>query len=82
MMNTTYYDSDGEEIFIKKKIRQNYIQGFFFIDLLSSIPFDLIYSGSLFRLINILKIIRIKKLTAIINKLNVDEEKKSFLRIC
>ena len=82
MMNTTFYDSDGDEIESKKRIRQNYLSGFFSIDLLSSIPFDIMFPGSLLRLINILKIIRIKKLTSIINKLNVDEEKKSYLRIC
>jgi len=41
-MNTTYYDSDGEEVFSKSRIRKNYICGMFPIDLLSSLPFDLI----------------------------------------
>ena len=41
-MNTTYYDNDGEEIYSKSRIRTNYIAGLFLVDLLSSIPFDLI----------------------------------------
>jgi len=76
-MNTTYYDHDGEEIFDKKAIRLHYLFGMFLIDLLSSLPIELFFPGSQLRMINILKIIRIFRLTGIINKMNVDEEKKS-----
>ena len=53
------------------------------IDLLSSIPMEYIATDDypFLRMINILKIIRIQKLTGIINKMNVDEEKKSLYRI-
>jgi len=37
-MNTTYYDSDGYEIFKKRKIIAHYMRGMFTIDLLSSLP--------------------------------------------
>ena len=80
-MNTTYYDSDGEEIFQKSKIRKNYFFSSFPIDLLSSLPIELIFPGNVLRILNVLKIIRVLRLTAIINKMNVDEETKSLLRM-
>lgn len=80
-MNTTFYDSDGEEIFDKRRIRKNYISGMFFIDLISSVPIEIFFPGNILRMFNILKIIRVFRLTGIINKMNLDEEKKSLLRI-
>ena len=80
-MNTTYYDNDGNEIYSKKRIRINYIFGMFFIDLISSLPIEIFFPGSLLRMLNILKIIRVFRLTGIINKMNVDEEAKSQLRM-
>ena len=75
--NTTYYDSDGEEIFSKVMIRKNYIFGQFLIDLLSSFPVEYIFKQKVFRLLNVLKILRIFRISGIINKMNVDEETKS-----
>lgn len=80
-MNTTYYDSDGEEIFQKSKIRKNYLFSSFTIDLLSSLPIEVLFPGNVLRILNVLKIIRVLRLTAIINKMNVDEETKSLLRM-
>ena len=80
-MNTTYYDSDGEEIFQKSKIRKNYLFSSFTIDLLSSLPIEFFFPGTVLRILNVLKIIRVLRLTAIINKMNVDEETKSLLRM-
>ena len=37
--------------------------------------------GSSLKLVNVLKIIRVRRLTSIINKMNIDEEQKSLLRI-
>jgi hypothetical protein len=76
-MNTTYYDNDGEEIFSKRKIIVNYMKGMLIIDILSSIPID---SGN-WKIINILKLVRVFKLPGIINKMNADEETKSVLRL-
>ena len=76
-MNTTYYDSDGQEIFNKGKIRLNYLFGMFSIDIVSSIPIEIILPGSYLRMFNILKIIRVFRLTTIINKMNAEEESKS-----
>ena len=74
---TTYYDSDGEEIFNKKMIRKHYILGQFPVDLLSSFPVEYIFTTKVIRLLNVLKILRIFRISGIINKMNVDEEKKS-----
>lgn len=76
-MNTTFYDSDGDEIYKKKRIIMNYMKGMFVIDTLSSIPID----NGPWKIINILKIVRVFKLPGIINKMNVDEESKSLLRM-
>lgn len=80
-MNTTYYDNDGEEIFDKVKIKKHYICGMFLIDFLSSLPIEMILPGNPLKILNILKIIRVTKLTGIINKMNVDEERKSIYRM-
>jgi hypothetical protein len=76
-MNTTYYDSDGQEIFNKRKIRLNYLFGMLTVDVVSSIPIEIILPGSYLRMFNILKIIRVFRLTTIINKMNAEEETKS-----
>jgi hypothetical protein len=41
-LNTTFYDSDGEEVYNKRRIRTNYLRGMFSIDLVSSIPIELL----------------------------------------
>ena len=53
----------------------------FIIDLLSAIPWEYLTSSPI-RLLNLLKIVRLQKLSDIINKANFDEETKSLLRIC
>ena len=61
--NTSYYDDfEGDEIFDKKKIIRHYFFGKFSIDFLSSLPIDQFFPGSPFRIINMLKIVRIQKL--------------------
>lgn len=66
----------------KKKIRYHYVfGGFFMIDFMSSIPIEIMFPESYWRIITILKLLRIKKLTQIINKMNVDEERKSIYRM-
>lgn len=79
--NTTYYDQDGEEVLDKKRIRIHYIFTSFLVDLASSLPIDIFFPGSPLRILNILKIIRVFRLTGIINKMNADEETKSIIRM-
>ena len=81
-MNTTYYDSDGEEIFNKTKIRATYARGLFPIDLLSSLPFGKMGKEfESFKVLTILKVVRVSRLTTVINKMDSDEEDKSLLRL-
>ena len=68
-MRTSYYNQEGEEIIDPKKIRIHYIFGKFPIDLISSLPIEIILPDSSLRTLNILKIVRITRLTTIINKL-------------
>lgn len=79
--NTSYYSPEGEEITDKQKIRMHYLHGMFLVDLISSIPIELMFPGSVLRLFNILKLLRIKRLTPIINKMNVDDDNKNMLRV-
>jgi len=80
-LNTSYYDHDGDEIKEKKKIIKHYIGTSFTVDLVSSIPIEFITDNKVVRIINMLKIIRLMRIRAIIDKMNVDEELKSTLRI-
>lgn len=73
--NTSYYDVEGEEIRKHSKIAEHYLKGAFLIDLVSTIPFDLITAS--LKITAILKVIRIQRLTKIINKLSVEEETKA-----
>lgn len=60
-------DTTGEVIIDRKKIALEYIFGFFFIDLISSIPFGLMLEnfGSANRLLRILKIPRLIKIIGV-----------------
>lgn len=75
---TTYLNRmTGEEIVEVKEIQLNYFKGQFFIDLLSSIPFDLVFSGLFtsseeessisLQSMSMLKIIRVLRLSRLIN---------------
>ena len=81
-LNTTYYDHDGEEVHEKKRIMKNYVFGLFPIDLMSSLPLEQIsFVPAQWRILNMLKIIRVSRITPIINKMNINEETKSRLRM-
>jgi hypothetical protein len=41
--NTTFVPNDGEEVFDRMRIAQNYMTGSFFIDLMMSIPYEHLY---------------------------------------
>jgi len=73
--NTSFYDVEGEEVKDRAKIAVHYMKGSFFIDLISTIPFDLI--NEQLSALSILKVIRITRLTKIINKLGFEEETKA-----
>ena len=76
--NTTYYDADGEEIRLRCSIARNYITQMFLIDFISTVPWDgLPMFDQSFRLFAILKVVRITRLTKMVNKLSFDEETKA-----
>eukprot|EP00392_Amoebophrya_sp_AT5.2_P008355 g8376.t1 len=73
---TAYVDRDGQMITDWNKIRKNYVAGFFWIDLLSTIPFDRIFQVGrgatlirVVRLIRLVKLLRLVKLTKLIDDL-------------
>ena len=79
--NTSYLNVEGERVRTRKDIALHYMfRGFFFIDFFSSIPYTLIGLPNL-KPLKILKIFRITRLTKVINKLEMDEASKAFIKI-
>lgn len=63
---TTYYNKRGEEIFSPKMIALDYLISIrFAFDVLACIPFDLMIktSGDALKVVGVLKLIRISRLT-------------------
>lgn len=80
-MNTTYITATGEEVTDTKKVVLHYLRGMFLVDLVSSVPVEMVLPSSRLRLLNILKLMRISKLTTIINRSALSDENKSICRI-
>ena len=90
---TTYFNArTGEEIIDKHKIVIHYVFGSFLIDLLSTIPFGLIYQLFMvestnedqahnLQMMSMMKIIRILRLSRLITYLNSAEDIKLSLRL-
>lgn len=82
---TSYMNTKkGEEIFDSKKIAKNYVYRMrFWIDLVSSIPFDMLMIDSLnfLNIIGMLKIVRVTKTSKIIQHLDVRKHIKTNLKI-
>ena len=84
---TFYHPITGGEIDDLTIIRKNYIRGRFFIDFMSTVPFDnILYL--LFRMTNpilamfsLLKLFRVTRLGRIIARLNVSEDTKNSLKL-
>lgn len=78
IFNTSYFDKDSEEIVDRRKIAVRYFMGLFAIDFLSSVPWgQLAPNSELIRLFNTLKIVRVLRISKIINKLKVPEDIKA-----
>lgn len=77
----------GEEVLYLCDIAKSYLSGRFWIDLLATIPFDLIGvailggGASELELFGILKLVRIARLSKIISYLNVKEDVKLVLKL-
>lgn len=82
-----YHPLTGDEIKDLKVIKQNYFRGRFTIDLLSSVPFDsLIHlvigiDNKALRLLSLLKLFRVTRLSRIIARLNVSQDTKNTLKL-
>jgi hypothetical protein len=83
--NTRYIDGTGETITDRKKISRRYLKGDFIIDFISSIPFKIL--GLLVDFFNqisflkILKVVRIRRITKLVLKLEFREEQKAVIYI-
>ncbi len=84
---TTYIDRvSGDEISDPKKIALNYLKSWFWIDLLATIPFDMIFPTDeglwqILLLFGLLKVARVTRLGRIINFLKVKDDFKMTLKI-
>ena len=84
---TFYHPITGGEIDDLLIIRHNYIRGRFFIDFMSTVPFDNIafyifrISNPILAMFALLKLFRVTRLGRIIARLNVSEDTKNSLKL-
>jgi hypothetical protein len=84
---TSYFNSaTGDEVLEHRQIVKHYLQGSFWIDLLSILPFDLILMDiisdrTVLKTFSILKIFRILRLQKLITYMNTTDDMKHSLRL-
>ena len=84
---TFYHPVTGDEISNLRIIRTSYCRGRFILDLLSTVPFDNIFSifsdtdSHILALFSLLKLFRVNRLGRIIARLNVSEDTKNSLKL-
>lgn len=82
---SAYFDTEDNLVVSKKKIAKNYLSGWFWIDFLSVIPFELFFPeskyNSLAKLIKVARLYRLLKLTKLMRILKILREKNKLLRI-
>ena len=85
---TTFYDLvTGDEVYNPKRSAIVYLKGQFFIDFISTVPFDTlgyIFAGKRTKqlyLFSCLKLIRVTRLSRIIARLNVNQDIKNRLKL-
>jgi len=86
---TSFQDLNGDEVIIPKDIAINYItEGRFFIDVVSTIPFELIMAeifsiqdAQKFQILSMLKLFRVLRLSRIIAYMNSTNDVKLSLRL-
>ena len=87
IFNTTIYDANMRFVINRKKIAIAYLKGWFMIDLLAIMPFDLMVQSSannltvmnMVRVTRFGKITRLVKLTRLIRLLKIVKEKSKLL---
>jgi hypothetical protein len=62
-------------------IAEHYIKGYFFLDLMSGIPFDLMSDNIVLQLLSLVKILKVKKLERVITYLQMENEARKKIRI-
>ena len=84
IFNTVYYDSDVNLVEDRKEIANNYIRGWFFVDLLAIVPFDQILNAtefnSLVRVARVGRLYKLVKLTRLLRILKIMKEKSKLLK--
>ena len=81
---TTYFDKEGDEIYEWRSIARRYIKsGKLVIDLLATVPVEYFVSGEVtfVQLLQLLKIIRVRRLPFIISRSNLREESKNVFKV-
>lgn len=79
---TSFIHSSGDPMYEWRKIAANYIcGGRFFIDCLATFPFEYIGSSVFLKIFGILKLSRVLRISVIISRLNVGEDKKALLKM-
>ena len=74
-------DKTGRECRDPKLIAIQYLKFYFWIDLLSGIPFDIITNNPFLRLVALIKIFRLFRLKKIITFLNMDAKSQMRIRV-
>jgi hypothetical protein len=87
IFNTALYDDEFQIIHDRKKIAIIYIQGWFVIDVLSIIPFDLILQtggsnnmNSMIKIVRIGRMYKLLKLTRLLKMLKLVKERSKILK--
>lgn len=84
IFNSAYYDDETNLIENRRVIAKNYLQGWFTIDLLAIIPFDLILGATdfnqLVRVARVGRLYKLVKLTRLLRILKIIKEKSKLLR--
>ncbi len=81
---TTFFDREGDEIYDCKSIARRYVKsGKLIIDLLATVPVEYFVSGEVtfVQLLQLLKIIRVRRLPFIISRSNLREESKNVFKV-
>lgn len=50
---TTFVNKKGEVVFKSKTIAKHYLRGWFLVDILAALPFDLLYAANLYTRVSI-----------------------------
>lgn len=75
------HEITGKEIRDPKLIAKRYLKFYFWIDLLSAIPFDLFVDNYFLRLVSLVKMLRLFRISKIVSYLNITNSTRAKVRI-